>query len=248
MRTAIAGDTGSGDAAQAQVAALMVAGERDEEYTALLLLGDLIYPDGDPDLIDDVIWTPYADVLDGPTELLPVIGNHDVVLGRDDEIMDELGAPGTWYSARYGPALIIVLDSTRTSSADQRGWLEAELAGATVPWIIAALHHPPYSAGVHGSHMRTRDAFVGLFEEHGVDLVLAGHDHDYQRSKMINGIVYIVSGAGAKLRPTGEEDFTEVALSVLHYLELEIDEHKLVGRAIAAGGEIDDFSICHLEP
>lgn len=247
-RLAVAGDTGTGDAPQAQVAALMENGDSDEEYAALVLLGDLIYPDGDPDLVDEVILQPYADVLDGPTALVPVIGNHDVRLGRDDEIMEALDAPGTWYSERFGPALIVVLDSTRTDNATQREWLEEELAGATAPWIIAAMHHPPYSAGVHGSHKRTRDAFVGFFEEYGVDLVLSGHDHDYQRSEVIEDIVYVVSGAGAKLRPTGKKSFTEVSESVLHFLELEIDEEVISARAISVDGDIDEFSLCRESP
>lgn len=51
-----------------------------------------------------------------------------------------------------------------------------------------------------------------MFERYGVDLVLSGHDHDYQRDWLISGVTYLVSGAGAKIRPTETASFTAVSL------------------------------------
>jgi hypothetical protein len=48
-----------------------------------------------------------------------------------------------------------------------------------------AMHHPPYLAGMRGSDLEVRDAFSPIFERYGVQVVLAGHDHDYQRSTAI---------------------------------------------------------------
>jgi hypothetical protein len=111
-------------------------------------------------------------------------------------------------------------------------------------WTIATMHHPAYSAGEHGSSMNVRRAWSPLFEEAGVPLVLAGHDHDYQRSTPQNGITYVISGGGSKLRETGREDFTAVSASILHYVDLLVYEDRLEGRAIDHDGElIDSFTI-----
>lgn len=99
--------------------------------------------------------------------------------------------PGRWYSWRSGPALVVVLDSTRPDDPEQLDWLERTLASTDATWRIVALHHPPYSSGWHGSATDVREAFQPIFERYGVQLVLAGHDHDYQRSVPINGITYV---------------------------------------------------------
>ncbi len=243
VHIAALGDTGTGSPEQYAVASLIDAAEEEHEYDALVLLGDMIYEVGDPALIDSVIRQPYAPVLDGPTRLVPALGNHDVKLGRGDEIMEELGAPGRWYAVDIGPARIIVLDSNRPESATQLAWLEQALAEAQDRWLIVALHHPPYSAGRHGSDLPTRSAFGALFARNGVDLVLAGHEHDYQRSVPDDGITYVVSGGGAKLRPTGTDEFTIVSASELHFLDITINAASIDVVAIGITGVLDTFTL-----
>ncbi len=243
VRIAVAGDTGTGRQPQTDVAALMAANESEDEYAALVLLGDLIYPDGDPALTESVVLESYAETLDGGTILMPALGNHDIMRGGQDEILAILGHERAWYSQRVGNALVIILDSNVPDDPDQLAWLEAELAGSRDRWIIAAMHHPPYSAGSHGSSRSVREAFTPLFERYGVDLVLAGHDHDYQRSKPINGVTYVVSGGGAKLRPTGSADFTARSGSEYHYLELEISDEAISGTVFGLAGVIDEFTL-----
>lgn len=75
-----------------------------------------------------------------------------------------------------------------------------------------------------------------------VPLVLAGHD--YQRSTPQNGVTYVVSGAGAKLRPAGSLAFTAVSTSTLHYLDLAFYDNRLLGRATDQSGRlIDTFTL-----
>jgi hypothetical protein len=102
------------------------------------------------------------------------------------------------------------------------------------------MHHPAYSAGHHGSSMDVRDAWSDLFAEADVPLVLAGHDHDYQRSEPQDGVVYVVSGGGAKLRDSGTEDFTAVSTSTLHFLDLLVYDDRLVGSAVDTSGRLID--------
>lgn len=110
-------------------------------------------------------------------------------------------------------------------------WLRADLEAAVknrgnVPWIVTMHHHSEYSSSSHGMDatvMRGREALVPLWDEFHVDLNLAGHDHNYERSKPLtgpaseptvheafaDGTVYVVcAGAGADPYPSGTSDFT----------------------------------------
>lgn len=236
IRLAAAGDVGTGSAAEHATADAMAAVGEDSPFDALLLLGDNVYPEGDPGRLDAAVFDPFAATLDAGAQLLPVLGNHDVQNGHGDDQAAALGMPGRWYSKRLGPVLFIGLDSTRAGDPVQQAWLEQTLAAATAPWKIVTMHHPMYSAGWHGFNAAARDAFQASLERYGVQLVLAGHDHDYQRSRPIDGVTYIVSGAAAKLRPTGRASFTAVSWSALHFLDLAVWDDRLTIQAIGQDG------------
>src|SRR5688572_13925279 len=91
VRLAIAGDTGERNAAvEATAKSMQIESERQEEpYDALVITGDMIYPDGDADLTEASITEPFARVLEDAV-LVPVLGNHDVESGEGREIMDRL--------------------------------------------------------------------------------------------------------------------------------------------------------------
>ena len=243
VRIAVAGDTGTGDAAEAATVQEMVAQTRHgSAYDALVLLGDLVYEEGDADQVDTAVTEPFAPLTDNGTELVPVLGNHDYESDEQDQIMSQLGRHRSWYVDRIGPVRIIALDSERADDENQQHWLGRVLATPQPPgtWTIAAMHHPAYSAGEHGSTESVQENWAPLFADHHVPLVLAGHDHDYQRSKPLDGVTYVVSGAGAKLRETGREDFTAVSASVLHYLDLLVYSDRIDARAIDQSGRLVD--------
>lgn len=244
VRVAVVGDPGTGDSEEYAVTRALADQHRQGGYDGLLLLGDLIYPDGDVALIEEAILEPFAPVLKPSVELMPALGNHDYEDGDETAIMHRLGRESPWYSEEIGPVLFVVLDSQRVDDPAQTAWLQATLEASSPTWTIAAMHHPPYSAGPQGSQADVREAWSGLFSEYGVDLVLAGHDHDYQRSEPIAGVVYVVSGGGAKTRPTGVEDFTAYSASTLHFLDLQITDRRIYGQAINTNGmAFDAFTI-----
>jgi hypothetical protein len=70
--------------------------------------------------------------------------------------------------------------------------------------------------------------------------VLSGHDHDYQRSKPIDGVTYVVSGGGAGTRRTGSDDFTATSFSWHHFLDIGVFRDRLVLRAIGQNGRVAD--------
>lgn len=174
--------------------------------------------------------------------LFAVLGNHDVKEGNAAGQVDALGMEGRWWAHDFGDVLLVGLDSNAVDDPDQRAWLEDALAGSTEQWRIVVVHHPPYSAGYQGSNRAVRRTFVPLFERYGVQLVLSGHDHDYQRSKPING-VYIVSGAAAGTRRTGEDHFTAESFSWHHFVELAVFDDHLVVRAVNQDERVADEAV-----
>jgi 3',5'-cyclic AMP phosphodiesterase CpdA len=232
LHVAVAGDVGDSGRRLAATAAAIGELDTRQPLDVLALLGDNVYPTGDPAKLADTVFTPFAHLLQRGVELDAVLGNHDVMQGHAAGQVATLDLPGRWWARHDGDVLIVGLDSARPGDPDQRAWLERTLASATETWRIVLLHHPPYSAGYQGSSERVRRAFVPLFERYGVQLVLSGHDHDYQRSVPINGVTYVVTGGAAGTRRTGEADFTAVSFSWHHFVELAVFPDRLVLRAI----------------
>lgn len=243
VRLVVAGDVGTGDANEEEIAHMAARLGRSDPFDALLLLGDNVYPSGNPDRLSDTVFEPFGEVFASGAELLAALGNHDVEAGHGDAQAAALGMPGRWYSREMGDVLLVALDSTQPDNPDQLAWVEDVLATSNAPWRIVFMHHPPYSAGYHGSDIPTRQAFSHLFEAYGVQLVLTGHEHDYQRSTPIGGVTYIVSGAGAKTRPTGKAEFTAASYSVRHVLDIGVWPDRLVVQAISPEGVFDSVEL-----
>lgn len=174
-----------------------------------LMLGDNAYGAGYDYEYQTAVFEMYPDLLRN-TVLWPTLGNHDAgdaQPGRFAPYLDiftlpkngEAGglASGTelYYSFDYAHVHFICLDSyisDRAPNAPMASWLRQDLAATDKDWIIAYWHHPPYSMGGHPSDgesylIEMRENIVPILEEYGVDLVLAGHSHVYERSFFLNG-------------------------------------------------------------
>ena len=100
-----------------------------------------------------------------------------------------------YYSFDIGTVHFISLDamlSSRAPNGDMANWLRSDLAATTNRWLIAFFHHPPYTKGSHNSDkeielVEMRQNIVPILEAGGVDLVLNGHSHSYERSFLLNG-------------------------------------------------------------
>src|SRR5205823_9520894 len=82
--------------------------------------------------------------------------------------------------------------SSRSPGGAMLTWLEQDLSANTNDWLIAFWHRPPYSFGTHNSDfefnmVEMRENAVPILEAHGVDLVLNGHSHNYERSYLMDG-------------------------------------------------------------
>ncbi|MGH2794449.1 MAG: metallophosphoesterase family protein [Actinomycetota bacterium] len=243
LRFAAVGDVGDGSAAEKRVADAIAAEHARRPLDLLLLLGDLVYPDGDPAEVDKKFRTPYASVFAAGIDLAAVLGNHDIMTDAG-AIADAFGMPGRWYKLTRGPVDFFALDSsTGTIGSGQLQWFEAALAGSRARWKIVFMHVPAFSAGRHGPNPALQQALVPLLERYDVPLVITGHDHDYQRSVPIRGTVHVVSGGGCCPRPVGTASYTARSGTGLHYVLIEVTEARLSLEAITVDGERLDRAV-----
>lgn len=206
------GDSGNGSSGQLRVAARM-ANELGDA-TLSLILGDIIYPNGEPQNYDPYFFRPYAPLLQRMV-VWPIIGNHDVNL-------DPTGGPWkaayhtpannpaaseTYYSFDYANAHIVVLDThvaSYSSGSAQLQWAAADLAASNATWKLVAFHVPPYTGGTHSDSSSVKSNIVPVLEAAGVDIVFAGHSHVYERTYLLksNGIVQNAPNSYDKPMPT----------------------------------------------
>ena len=114
-----------------------------------------------------------------------------------------------------------------------------------LPWTVVFGHRPPFSSGEHGGDDAFRTHFVPVLERYQVQLVLSGHEHDYERTKILNGVTYVVTGGGGRgTRPVGRSSFTAFSEAVEHFVFVEVEGSRLVLHAIdGAGREFDQAII-----
>ena len=152
--------------------------------------------------------------------------------------------PHLYGSFRWSNTRFFLLNAMDTWTGDEREWLRAELSAAiNEPGLvhrIAVLHHGPFSSGRHGGNPRlASNGIVELLRDAKVDLVLAGHDHVYERGEG-QGLKYVISGgAGAPLY-TRDNRAPETLYfeSVHHYLEVAVDGEKVSVVARRASGSV----------
>lgn len=203
---AVIGDYGWGGADTAAVAALVHSWSPDFVITT----GDNNYPAGGADTIDLTIGqhyqsfiAPYTGSFGAGAEtnaFFPVLGNHDWMATDAQPYFDYFTLPGNerYYTLTRGPVQFFMLDSDTHEpdgiglSSVQAAWAHDGLVASTAAWQIVSMHHPPYSSSaVHGS----TPAMQWPYADWGADLVLAGHDHTYERL-LVDGLTYVVNGAG----------------------------------------------------
>lgn len=212
-------------------------------YDLILHTGDLAYGSGKLQEIEDNVFGVYADLLRN-IPMFPAAGNHDYDTLSGTPFRSVFALPGDggekWYAFDWGNIHFAALD-TEADYQVQAAWLDRDLAGTALPWRIVYLHKPPYSSGTHGSDLALRAALAPILERHGVQLVLAGHDHDHERTTPQNGVTYVVTGGGGVgTRSVGSSSFTAFSEDVIHFIYGEVSADELVLHAIdATGAEFD---------
>lgn len=239
----VIGDSGGANDDQRAVAAQL----RTVPADFMLHVGDVAYNEGTLGQLETNHFAVY-EPLQSTVPLFPAIGDHDDVTDaagpwREVFTVPENGAAERSYSFDWGPVHVVVLDAYAGDA--QRDWLDRDLAATVQPWRIAVIHEPPYSSGWHGSSARIRDGYCSIFERHGVQLVLSGDDHDYERSVPIRGVTYVVTGGGgANIRPVGTSEWTAFSETVFHFTYVSVQGDVMRLHAIdGTGREFDGVEI-----
>lgn len=238
----VLGDSGTANASAAAVRdAFVTHNGGDPHADLLLMLGDNAYNDGTDSQFQAAVFDMYPQTLRN-TVLWSTLGNHD---GHSADSATQSGpyydihhfptaaesgglASGTeaYYSFDYANIHFVCLDSyetDRSPTGAMASWLENDLASTTQEWVIAFWHHPPYSKGSHDSDtesylVQMRENFLPILENYGVDLVLGGHSHSYERSILIDGHYDVSSTFDASMvvdggdgDPSGDGAYSKVA-------------------------------------
>lgn len=208
------GDYGSDYLSTRQVARLV----KSWQPQFIITVGDNNYPHGEASTLDRNVGQFYHEFIAPYTgrygtgapsnRFFPCLGNHDWLTADARPYLDYFTLPGNerYYSFTRGPAQFFCLDSDKrepdgvTPDSLQGQWLQQALQQSTAVWRIVYFHHSPYSSGfAHGSHTGECAHMMWPFQDWGVDVVLSGHDHIYERVHT-NGLVYIINGLGGDSR------------------------------------------------
>lgn len=211
-RMAVIGDFGVGATSQQAVAELVKAWHPEFVITT----GDNNYPKGSAETIDENIGQFYQEYIypyrgrfgEGASDrnrFFPSIGNHDWYENKAQAYLDYFELPGNerYYDVTWGPFHLFSVNSFVEEpdgvnrDSPQARWLQGRLAASESPWKIVFTHYPPYTtAKRHASAAYMR----WPFKEWGADVLLAGHNHVYERIVYEN-FLYIINGlGGAKIR------------------------------------------------
>lgn len=248
--------------------------------------GDNAYRSGSNEEFQENFFQPYADVLASHV-VWPAYGNHDARRWAFFDIFSlptnaESGGTAShtehYYSFDYGQLHVVMLDTQSSNlSADGQmaNWLQTDLKATQQPWRIVVMHHPSYTKGSHDSDrfddsgarmFDVRENILPLLERLGVDMVITGHSHMYERSHAIachygdsnewktevvrdntspytknSGTVYMVMGSSSKL-DNGPLNHPAMPVS-LHQsgsVVIDIEKNILISRFINRQGQIAD--------
>lgn len=245
VRFAAIGDTGSGSTGQRQVGDMMAQYRAVFPFEFVLMMGDNMYGGEAPKDFEKKFTEPYKALLDNKVKFYASLGNHDEALQTNYADFNMNGKE--YYRFKKGNVAFYALNSNYMDKK-QVEWLESELAKDTSEWKVCFFHHPPYSsAKSHGSDSQLREVVEPIFIKHGVNIVLTGHDHVYERIKPQKGIYYFVSGAGGKLR-TGDINETSPLTEKsydrdLHFMLFEVAGDQMHFQAISRTGETIDSGV-----
>ncbi len=239
-------DFGGGPNQQEIADAMLAWKHSGHRVDAVVTAGDNVYPRGQESGFVDQVQRPYSP-LEAP--LVIALGNHDVQTAGGKKLLEFFDMPAPPSSHRFGPVEVFVMDSNRVDQA-QALWLDEKLSGSDALVRVVVFHHPVFSCGPHGSTAGVQRLWLPVIEEWAPELVVNGHDHNYQRmiaESDVSKTVYTVAGGGGR-ELTGARvgcDLGTVSVRRVetrhHFLSLEVaTDGRWVLRAVTANATVFD--------
>lgn len=206
----VLGDAGNGTADQRRVRDAYYTFAGTTHTDLWLQLGDNAYDSGSDAEYQANVFNVYGAML-RKSVTWPTLGNHDTAQSTSPAAdlpyfqmfsLPSAGQAGgvasgtkNYYAFDVGNIHFIALDSmasSRSAGSAMLNWLQSDLAANTKDWTVVYWHHAPYSRGAHDSDLdpesiEMRSNAAPILESFGVDLVLSGNSHNYQRSYLIDG-------------------------------------------------------------
>ena len=242
------GDTQTGSAESAQIAAAMIA--TDPAASFFLHLGDLVGSGNDMQAWQDEWWEPLAGLL-LQYPVYPMMGNHDEDSPYYKRYFKSLPDKGRNYSFNWGQVHFLVLDCNNGIAADDENvqWLKSDLQGhQDADYIVVCHHLPVYFSDTGDVSLPTKmqEILAPIYEQYGVRLVLSGHLHGYQHH-LKNNIHYVISaGGGGKLYDVSLplEGMTLRLRKSYNFMDFRVNGHVMkITTYDADGSAFDAFEI-----
>ena len=245
IRFVLIGDTGTGTEKQKELANLLLRSRQAFPFEFVLLVGDNLYGGEKPADYKAKFEDVYRPLIDQQVKFYAALGNHDEPAQRFYEHFNMDGKE--YYRFTRGNVAFYALNSNYMDKK-QIDWLQSELAKDRSDWKIAFFHHPPYSSGgKHGSDTELREIVEPIFTRYGVNVVMAGHEHFYERIKPQKGIFYFISGAGGKLRKGDVKDGSSLTAKAydqdMSFMLVEIAKDSMYFQVLSRTGQTVDSGV-----
>jgi DNA repair exonuclease SbcCD nuclease subunit len=243
IRFAVVGDTGTGGKAQYEVAARLATSRVRFPFDFVLLMGDNLYGGESPRDFQTKFELPFQKLLTQGVRFYATLGNHDEPSRQT--VYKPFNMDGSrYYTFKPKDGIqFFSLDSTYMDRK-QLEWFEKELRNSDSDWKICFFHHPLYSSGEkHGPDMQLRQVLEPLMVQYGVDVVVTGHEHFYERIRPQYGVSHFIVGSSAKLRRgnIGKSNITAKGFDQDHvFMVMEIGGDELAFQTISRTGKIVD--------
>jgi len=243
IRFAVIGDNGTGDASERRIADEMQLYWTAVKYDFVTMDGDNIYGGHSPKDFSQKFEMPYKVLLDENVKFFACLGNHDDP-GLEENYKPFNMGGNRYYTFRKGNVQFFVLDSNYMDPP-QLAWLEDKLKNSDAKWKIAYFHHPMFtSAKFHGPDLDLRNQLMPLFSKYGVNVVLSGHEHVYERVKPQSGIYLFVLGNSGQLRANNirkpnDQDIVGFDTDRT-FMVVEIADNDLYFQTVAGSGQTID--------
>lgn len=244
LRFAVIGDSGTGGRESYEIAKVLNGSRAKFPFEFVLMLGDNLYGGESPRDFEKKFEKPFQAPLAAGVKFYAALGNHDDPARQVSYKHFNMGGK-KYYSFRPKPGVRFFALDSNYMDRTQLEWLENELKASGSEWKIIFFHHPIYSSGLkHGANVELRSVLEPVLIKYGVDLVLAGHEHFYERIKPQKGINYFIVGSSAKLR---EENIGKTAITAKGFdsdnvfMLAEITGDQMFFQVISRTGKTIDF-------